>query len=111
MDTLSEIRQVADDLRKVDRIAQQAAEALGPVVRDLKNARLRARARVLDEDPKMRLPDVDMRVELDENVQALADREIELSWQLKAAKETAHSLRQILHALDGARRTEQFITR
>ena len=110
-DAISEIRQVASDLRIANDIAERSARALGPVLRDLKNARLHARARVLDRDPKMRLPDVDMWVELDDGVSALADQEIEITWQLKAAKETSHSLRQILSAYQSTGRIEAEMSR
>lgn len=110
-DTVTELREIARDLRASLVEHDLVCHELAPVVAGLAKARLVARARHLSDCPKMRLPDLDMWTEMDPDVERLRDKFEALNWHRMALKESMHSLRQILSAFQSTGRIEADLAR
>ncbi len=110
-DTLTILREVSIRLREASDELEEVTAELSDATEVLAKARLVARAHVLAETPKMRLPDVEMFMEIDPDVEAARVTHASLMWRQKALKERLHTDRQVLSAWQTQGRIEADLSR
>lgn len=110
-DTLTILRKIAEDLR--DDLAEHdmVCADLAGIDPLLGKARLVARAKCVHRNPKMRLDDITMYVEMDTEVEKLRDLHDAADWRRRAVKERLHTSRQLLSAFQSQGRIEADLTR